>query len=321
MRKDFFDYFGEEVEDQIEAISTGCPSLDMCIGVDGVPKRRFTEIYGEESTGKSTLALSVAKTCLTNGGKVMYVDAEHQMSMPYIKSIVGEFDKNQMRMVRPQTAEDAFKSMEYGIGEDSFNLIILDSVASLAPLQEIKKEFDEDSMALTSRSLNKFFRRQAYAVREKAITVIFINQVRDTIGSYFKSFSTPGGHALKHYTSVRISLTRSKKIKQGEEHIGNYIKASIVKNKVSTPHKSTVLPLIFGKGFDGLLDLISVAEILGVILKSGSFYKYDGTSIGQGALAVKETLLNNPELLDKIKRQCYNMREMLKGEEGFTEDD
>lgn len=321
MKRELEEYFiNTNSEEVVESYSTGCLSLDLCIGVGGIPTRRFTEIFGEESTGKSTLALSVANTVIKGGGKVLYVDTENQMVLPYVKSIVENYNKDTFKLIRPQTAEDAFKILERGISEN-YNLIILDSVAALSPLQEIKKEFDEDSMTLTSRMLNKFFRRQVFNVRDKNIAVIFLNQVRDKIGVYFKSFETPGGHALKHYTSVRIFLSRGKKIKQGDLHIGNYITASVVKNKVSVPFRSTSLPLIFGKGFDFILDLIDVSELLGVITKSGSFYKYNGETIGQGMLAVKQYLENNPEVLDKIIEECYNLRNNLKGGEAFLEDD
>lgn len=322
MKKDLDDYFesvkGEEEE--IESYSTGSVSLDICLGVGGIPKRRFTEIFGEESTGKSTLALQVSNSVIKEGGKVLYVDTENQMSLPYIKSIIQNFSKESFFLIRPQTAENAFMIMERGIKE-GFNLIILDSVAALSPLQELKKEFDEDSMTLTSRMLNKFFRRNVYVVRDNNIAVIFLNQVRDKIGVYFKSFETPGGHALKHYTSVRIFLSRGKKIKNGVNHVGNYINASVIKNKVAEPFKATSIPLIFGKGFDFIMDLVNVAELLGVIVKSGPFYKYNGTNIGQGLLAVKEYLENDKETLDKIIEECYNLRNNLKGGESFLDDD
>lgn len=321
MRKELDEYFEvSNLDGEIEAYSTGCISLDLCIGVGGIPKRRFTEIFGEESTGKSTLALSIANTVINSGGKVLYVDTENQMAEPYIKDIVKNYSNKNFLLIRPYTAEDAFKILEKGI-QDNYNLIVLDSVAALSPLQEIKKEFDEDSMTLTSRMLNKFFRRQVFNVRNNNIAVIFLNQVRDKIGTYFKSFETPGGHALKHYTSVRIFLSKGKKIKQNDVQIGFYINAAVVKNKVAPPYRSTSLPLIFGKGFDFILDLISVAELLGVVNRSGSFYKFEGQNIGQGILAVKEYLENNTEMLDKITEECYNLRNNLKGGSEFLEDE
>lgn len=321
IRKELEEYFNNNIENEIiESFSTGSLSLDLCIGVGGIPTKRFTEIFGEESTGKSTLALSISKTVINEGGKVLYVDTENQMVVPYIKEIVTNYNKINFTLIRPYTAEDAFKILERGI-DDNYNFIVLDSVAALSPLQEIKKDFDEDSMTLTSRMLNKFFRRQVFNVRDKNIAVVFLNQVRDKIGTYFKSFETPGGHALKHYTSIRIFLSRGKKIKQGDLHIGNYITASVVKNKVSIPFRSTSIPLIFGKGFDFILDLISVAELLGVVVRNGAFYRFEGETIGQGLLAVKEYLESNPEVLDKIVKECYNLRDNLKGGEWFIDDD
>lgn len=321
MKDEIDTYFElENISETIKSVSTGCLSLDLCTGVGGIPKGRFTEIFGEESTGKSTLALHLASNVIKNGGKVLYVDAENQMSLKYAKQIIGDFDSEKFLLVMPKTAEHAFMIMERGIKED-YDLIVLDSVAALAPLQELKKDFDEESMTLISRMLNKFFRRQSFNVREKGIIVLFLNQVRDTIGSYFKSFQTPGGHALKHYTSLRIFLSRGKKIKQGDVQIGNYVTVSIVKNKVANPFRATSIPLIFGKGFDFMLDLISVAELLGVITRSGSFYKFEGKPIGQGLLAVKEYLESDPETLDKIVKECYNLQENLKGGETFLEDE
>lgn len=308
-------------DDKIEYYSTGCLSLDMAIGIGGIPRGRFTEIFGEESTGKSTLSLQIANTVINSGGKVAYIDTENQMVYDYAKSIIKNLNDKNFILSKPYTAEKSFEIMEYYINTDKHDLIILDSVAALSPMEELKKDFDESSMTLTSRLLSKFFRRQAFNVRENKIAVIFTNQVRDTIGSYFKTFSTPGGHSLKHYTSLRISLTKGKKIKQGDTQIGNYVNVSIVKNKVAPPFKSTSIPLIYGVGFDELLDIISTAEMFGILTRAGSYYRYENNNIGQGILDTKEFLKNNPEVLDKISKECYNMRDNMKGGMEFIEND
>lgn len=294
-------------EEDYQVYSTGAPSLDISIGVGGIPTRRFIEISGPESSGKSTLCYAIARNALAKGRKVLYVDVENQAPLNYIDELISPYRVGVNFIVaKPDYSSDAFKICEAGIQSKEFGLIILDSIGALAPKEEKEKEFDEGSMTLIPRELSKFLRRNAYAVRDNDIAFIFINQVRDTIGSYVKTLSTPGGHALKHFVSLIITLNKGQEIKVGEESIGINVKFTVKKNKLAPPNRSFIMPLIYGKGIDTYRDLVSFAETLGVIQRAGAYYKIDGENLGRGMVETLATLEQSPELLDRIKDMCYN---------------
>lgn len=298
-------------EEEYMVFSTGSPSLDISIGIGGIPTRRFTEISGVEGSAKSTFSYSTAKNALDIlaplGKKVLYVDVENQGTIDYIQAIIEPYKVGvDFIIAKPDFSSDAFKICEAGINSNEFGLIILDSIGALAPKEEKEKEFDEGSMTLIPRELSKFLRRNAYAVRDNNIAFLFINQVRDSIGSYVKSFTTPGGHALKHFSSLIITLSKGQEIKIGEESIGMNTKFTIKKNKMAPPNRSFIVPIIFGKGVDTYRDLVSFAETLGVIQRRGAYYQFNGENLGQGMLNTLATLENTPEMLDKIKGMCYN---------------
>jgi len=293
--------------DKIEAMSSGSLSLDASIGIGGFPKGRFTEIAGAEGTGKTTLALTTSMKEIENGGKVLYIDTENMLSYYTIEQMLGkELDKNKLILLQPELAEQALMIAEKGITSGEFTLIVIDTVAALAPEEEKSKEFDEFTMGQLPRLMAKFFRRDASDVKVANVAVLLLNQIRDKIGSYMGGYQTPGGHAIKHYASVRVALTKGTEIKQGEDKIGINSKFVIKKNKMGPPFRSYEIPIIFGKGVDYYTDAISFCETLGIITKSGAFYKFQGATIGQGRNAAAQFLRDNTETLAKVEKELYN---------------
>ena len=306
------DRFGEIVlvtdTDKVDVIPTGSLSLDVSIGVGGIPRGKITEIFGVESAGKTTLALSIVKEALKLGLKSLYIDAENMLDYDLLKDMVGEdFDRDRLVILNPGTAEDAFNMIEMGLQSGDFELIILDSVGSLAPKKEQEDEFEDMNVALLARLVTKFLRRNSHVVAERNIALLLLNQVRSKIGSYMASFETPGGHALKHFTSLRISLSRGQEMKVGNETVGIMTKFVIKKNKLSAPFRSYTIPIVFGKGIDTFADTVDFCSMLGVIKKKGSYYKFEDTMLGQGKIAAGAYLESNPETLDSIKVSVYNI--------------
>lgn len=303
--------FGETVfveeNDVVDAISTGCLSLDVSIGIGGIPRGKITEIFGSEGSGKTTIAMSIVKECLALGQKALYVDAENLLDYGLLKDMVGEsFNKEQLVILNPATAEDAFRMLEMGISSGNFSLIILDSVGSLAPKKEQEDEFEDANVALLARMVTKFLRRNSYTVKENNVALVLLNQVRDKVGSYMGGFETPGGHALKHFTSLRIALSRGQELKVANETVGISTKFVIKKNKLSAPFRSYTIPIVFGKGLDKFSDLVDFATMLGVIKKRGSFYKFEEESLGQGKISAGGYLKEHPEIVSKISEQVYD---------------
>jgi recombination protein RecA len=308
---DIVDKFGDAVlvddTDKVDVIPTGSLSLDVSIGVGGIPRGKITEIFGSEGGGKTTLALSIVKNALKLGLRALYIDAENMLDYGLLKDMIGEvLNKDQLVILNPETAEDAFNMIEMGLQSGDFELIILDSVGSLAPKKEQEDEFEDANVGLLARLVSKFLRRNSHVVSEKNIALVLLNQVRAKIGAYMASFETPGGHALKHFTSLRISLSRGQEMKVGNETIGIMTKFIIKKNKLSAPFRSYTIPIVFGKGIDTFSDTVDFCSMLGVIKKKGSYYKFEDITIGQGKLAAGDFLEKNPETLDRIKISLYN---------------
>lgn len=292
----------------VGALSTGSLSLDACIGIGGIPKGRFTEIYGPEGSGKTTIALTMSKLVVESGEKVLYIDAENMLSYGSIEKMLGWIpDQNLFILLQPETAEQSFMIVEKAITSGEFSLIVVDSLAALEPEEEKNKEFDQFTMAQLPRLLSKFFRRNAADVKNSGVAVLLLNQVRDKIGAYVGGYESTGGHALRHYASVRIPLTKGQEIKLDGNSIGINTRFVIKKNKLAQPFRSFEIPIIFGIGIDFYMDAVSFCETLGVLKKSGSFYKFDGETIGQGRIATAKYLRENDEVFAKIKEQVYNI--------------
>jgi recombination protein RecA len=293
--------------DNIESMSSGSLSMDASIGIGGFPKGRFTEIAGAEGTGKTTLAITTSLKEIDNGGKVLYIDTENMLSYYTIEQMLGRsIDKSKFILLQPELAEQALMIAEKGITSGEFTLVVIDTVAALAPQEEKEKEFDEFTMGQLPRLMAKFFRRNASDVKVANVAVLLLNQIRDKIGSYMGGYETPGGHAIKHYASVRVALTKGTEIKQGEDKIGINSRFVIKKNKMGPPFRSFEIPIIFGKGVDYYTDAVSFCETLGILKKSGAFYKFEGETIGQGRNNTAQFLRDNPEILAKIEELLYN---------------
>lgn len=309
--------YGEEVlinehAEGIPVVSTGSLAIDVSLGIGGVPCGRMTEIFGPESSGKTTMCLSIANQTLLKGEKVLYVDTENSLDYGYAEDVLGkDFDKDRMAIVQPLSAEDAFELTEKGINS-GFRTIIFDSIAALSPMKELEDEFTDAQVGLAPRLTGKFLRRNAHVIRKNEVAMVLTNQVRANIGAYHGGFETPAGYALKHYTSVRIYITRGKEIVVDDMKIGNFVNFVIKKNKLSVPFRSATTNLIYGKGVDYYRDVIQFASLLGVIKSRGAYLAFEDTTIGLGLAKSSQALAENKELLDNIVNMCYNVAGSVK---------
>jgi len=288
----------------VDVISTGSISLDMALGVGGVPRGRVIEIYGGESTGKTTLALHILAESEKRGGVAAFVDAEHALDPDYAKKIGVNTDD--LLISQPDSGEQALQIVETLIRSGEVDVIVVDSVAALVPQAEIAGEMGEFQIGLQARLMSQALRKLSGIISKTKTVVIFLNQTRMKIGSYGNPETTPGGLALKFYASVRIDLRRIAQIKHGEEIIGNRIKAKIVKNKVAAPFKTTEFDIYYNEGISKSADLLNTGLKLGVIKKIGSWLQFEDTKLGQGMEASKNLLKENPEMAEKIKKSVMN---------------
>lgn len=306
--------FGEKIligeDEKIESIPTGSLSLDVSIGVGGVPKGKITEIYGSESSGKTTLALSIVRECLRLGGTALYVDAEGMLDYDMLNKMLGEhFDKERFFIATPTSSEAALSICEKAFKSGEIDLVVLDSIGALAAEADQSNELEDMTVAINSRLITKFLKRNAIpSIKANNVAFVVLNQVRAKIGgtSFMASLETPGGHALKHFSSVIIMLSKVAVIKVGQEQVGINVKFSIKKNKLSAPFRSYTLPIIFGKGVDKFSDIVDFCSTMGVIKKNGAHYKFEGEIIGHGKLNAGKYLEEHPETLDKIEETLYN---------------
>jgi recombination protein RecA len=297
---------------ELKVIPTGSISLDISTGIGGIPRGRFTEIFGVESSAKTSLCLSIAKQAINMGYKVLYVEPENTLDHKYIAEIAGTLNTDFFVLAQPETAEQALFICEAGIKSKEFQLIILDSVAALAPEVEKTDDPDKAHVALIPRKISAFLRRNAYDVRSSDIAFIFVNQVRDKIGTYMGGVDTPGGHALKHFLALRIQLARIEDIekvidKDHKEKIGINSKFTIKKNKLARPFRTFFFPFMFGKGIDYVTDLVNFSEMLGILQRRGSYYAFNGEMIGQGLAKTVARITDDKLLLDNIVKMCYNL--------------
>jgi recombination protein RecA len=306
--------FGEDVLDNhtktVEAVSTGCVSLDTSIGVGGIPKGMFTQLYGPEGSGKTTVALNTAKQVANAGGKVLYIDVENLLNTEILTSVLGEDVKiENIHIMTPDFAEMAFEIAEMGIESEEFELIVIDSIGSMISKNEKEKEFDKDSMGQLPKLVGRFIKRNYYEVRTKNIAILLLNQVRDKVGEFskIKTFKTPGGHVLSHQSAVIIRLSKGKHLQRGKEKVGILTKFVIEKNKLAPPFRSFTIPIIFGQGIDYYSDLIDFARLVGVLTMKGSYYYFEETNIGQGVGGARETLMQDKSTLDRIVEMLYNV--------------
>ena len=300
---------GEREAVDVDAIPSGSLLLDEALGVGGYPKGRIIEIFGPESSGKTTLALHAIAECQKNGGRAAFIDAEHAIDPIYAKNL--GVDINELILSQPDNGEQALEIAEMLAGSGSINLIVVDSVAALVPQAELDGEMGDSSVGLQARLMSKAMRKIAGILNKKECAVIFINQLREKVGvMYGNPETTSGGRALKFYASIRIDIRRTEAIKQGSEIIGNTCRVKIVKNKVSPPFKQCEIDIIYGQGISKEAEVLDRAVELGYIKKAGAWFEYNGNKIAQGRDAAKLYLKENEsvynELLEKIKSGVVN---------------
>ena len=296
---------GERPETSIDTIPTGSISLDLALGVGGYPKGRVVEIYGPESSGKTTLALSAIAEAQARGGKAAFIDAEHAIDPVYARNLGVNIDE--LILSQPDNGEQALEIVEMLAHSNAIDLIIVDSVAALVPQAELDGIMSDNQVGLQARLMSKAMRKLAGVLNKSSCTVIIINQLREKVGiAYGNPEVTSGGRALKFYSSVRIDIRRSEAIKSGDTIIGNMVKIKVVKNKVAPPFATCEIELLFGQGFSKTGEILDMAANLGIVKKLGSWYEIEGTRMGQGRDNAKAYLKANPELLASLEKRLKN---------------
>lgn len=292
--------FGESEIQKVDAIPTGCLTLDMALGIGGIPRGRIIEIYGPESSGKTTVALHIIAETQKKGGTAAFIDAEHALD-PYYAQALG-VQINDMYISQPDNGEQALDIVDTLVRSNSIDIIVVDSVAALTPQAEIDGEMGDSHMGLQARLMSQALRKLTAICGKTKCSIVFINQLRDKIGVMFGNpETTTGGKALKFYSSVRIDIRRTDALKDGQEVIGNHTKARIVKNKVAPPFKVAEFDIIFGKGISKTGCILDMAIEKSIVSKSGSWISYKDEKIGQGRDKTIEYLNNNPEVLAEIE--------------------
>ena len=287
---------------EVEAISTGALSLDVALGIGGVPRGRIIEIYGPESSGKTTLALHIIAEAQKEQGEVAFIDAEHALDPVYAKHLGVDIDN--LIVSQPDTGEQALEITEALIRSGALDVIVVDSVAALVPKAEIDGDMGDSHIGLQARLMSQALRKLAGAVNKSKTVIIFINQLREKVGVMFGNpETTPGGRALKYYASVRLDIRKVENIKQDGEVIGNRAKVKVVKNKVAPPFREAEFDILYGKGISREGNILDLAVNLDIIEKSGSWFSYNGEKIAQGRENTKKYLLENPEITNEIEKK------------------
>ncbi len=293
---------GEKTTMAIEAVPTGALALDLALGVGGLPRGRVVEIYGPESSGKSTLAMHVVAEAQRNGGICAYIDAEHAMDPVYARAIGVDVDE--LLISQPDTGEQALEIVDMLVRSGALDVIVIDSVAALTPRAEIEGEMGDTHVGLQARLMSQALRKLTANLNKSNTMAIFINQLREKIGVMFGSpETTPGGRALKFYSSVRLDIRRIESIKDGVEIVGSRTRVKVVKNKVAPPFRQAEFDIMYGKGISREGSLLDIGVDLGIVKKSGAWYTYEGEQLGQGRENAKSFLVENPEVMVEISER------------------
>lgn len=299
---------GEEGLKDIDVVSSGSLALDIALGVGGYPKGRIIEIYGPESSGKTTFALHAIAEVQKTGGRAAFIDAEHALDPVYAKKLGVNI--NELLLSQPDTGEQALEICEALVRSEAMSIIVIDSVAALVPQAEIEGEMGDSHVGLQARLMSQALRKLSGAINKTNTICIFINQLREKVGVMFGNpETTPGGRALKFYSSIRLDVRRAEQIKQGTDVIGNKTVVKVVKNKVAPPFKTAEVEIMYGEGVSKEGEIIDISSNLGILEKSGAWYAYNGQKIGQGKENVKILLKENRELFNEINekvRAHYN---------------
>ena len=306
--KESFNQMSSMTNQEIEAISSGSVGLDVALGIGGYPKGRIIEIYGPESSGKTTLTLHAIAEAQKAGGNVAFIDAEHAFD-PYYASALG-VDPDNIYLAQPDNGEQALEITAKCIESGAFDIVVIDSVAALTPKAEIEGEMGDSKIGLQARMMSQALRKITGMTSKTNTLVFFINQLREKIGVMFGNpETTTGGNALKFYASVRLDIRRSTQIKNGDEVIGNRVKVKVVKNKVAPPFRLAEFDIMYGEGVSKVGEILDFGVDLGIVKKGEAWYSYEDTKLGQGRDAAKEILNDNPELAEEIEEK---VRQQLK---------
>ncbi len=302
---------GEEKVEEVEVIPTGSIGLNAALGVGGYPKGRIIEIYGPESSGKTTLAIHAIAEAQKRGGIAAFIDAEHAFDRFYAEKL--GVDTDNLLISQPDNGEQALEIADNLIRSAAIDIIVIDSVAALTPKAEIEGDMGDNKVGLQARLMSQALRKLTAAINQTKTVCIFINQLREKIGIMFGNpETTTGGNALKFYASVRLDIRRVTSIKSGDQILGNQVRVKVVKNKVAPPFRKAEFDIMFGEGISRSGELVDLGVEYGIIKKSGSFFSYNGTKLAQGRDATKQLMLDNPELADEIEAGIMNK---LKGAE------
>ena len=308
---------GDRANVSVDAIGSGSIALDAALGIGGYPKGRIIEIYGPESSGKTTLALHAIAECQKKGGRCAFIDAENAIDPIYAKNLGVDIDE--LILSQPDSGEQALEITEVLIKSGAIDLVVIDSVAALVPQAELDGEMGDSSVGLQARLMSKAMRKLAGVMNRSNCTAIFINQLREKVGVMFGNpETTPGGRALKFYSSVRLDVRKSETLKTGQDAYGNSVKIKVVKNKVAPPFKTAVVSIIFGEGISHIDEVVTLGVENNIIDKAGAWFSYKGEKIGQGAASVREFLKKNPEIDAEITAQ---IKEKLFGTETATSEE
>ena len=301
---------GQNSNMNVEAIPTGSLTLDMALGIGGVPRGRIVEIYGPESSGKTTVALQIVAEAQKLGGEVAFIDVEHALDPVYAEAL--GVDINSMLVSQPDSGEQALEIAEALVRSGAIDCIVLDSVAAMVTKAEIDGEMGDTHVGQLARLMSQAMRKLTGVISKSNCVAVFINQVREKIGViYGNPETTPGGRALKFYSSVRIEVRKGEAIKNGAEIVGNRTRAKGVKNKVAPPFKEAEFDILYGKGISRIGELVDIATELDIIHKAGAWFSYEGNKIGQGRENTKEFVLNNPELYAEIEKKVIEAKSNL----------
>jgi recombination protein RecA len=310
---------GDNAASDIEAISTGSLSLDIALGIGGVPKGRIIEIYGPESSGKTTLALHIIAEAQKAGGLAAFIDAEHAFDRAYAAKL--GVDMNTLYVSQPDFGEQALEIVEHLIRSNSIEVIVVDSVAALTPKAEIEGDMGDSKMGLHARLMSQALRKLTGIIHKSNCTVIFINQLRDKIGVVFGNpETTTGGNALKFYASVRLDIRKTNQIKEGTDNIGNRVKVKVIKNKVAPPFKQAEFDVLYGEGISREGEVVDLASELNIIQKAGSWFSYEKEKLGQGREFVKRLMKEKPALMKELEGKIMAQKGVLQSLEGKPAD-
>ena len=300
---------GDDTHNEIAVSPSGSLTLDLALGVGGYPKGRIIEIYGPESSGKTTFALHAIAEIQKAGGRAAFIDAEHALDPVYAKNLGVNI--NELLLSQPDTGEQALEICEALVRSEAINIVVIDSVAALVPQAEIEGEMGDSHVGLQARLMSQALRKLSGTINKTNTIAIFINQLREKVGVMFGNpETTPGGRALKFYSTIRMDVRRSEQIKQGDSVIGNKTTVKIVKNKVAPPFKTAVVEIMYGEGVSRVSEIIDLGVEADIIDKSGAWYSYNGEKLGQGKETVKALLKENDKLRDELEqkvREHFNM--------------